>query len=833
MRKWRPDRLRLVVAPTFKRNRWRGGRSAYRDGRAFALLDTVGGDIRYAFRGMRRTPAFTAVALTTLALAIGANTAIFSVVDQLLIRPLAYREADRLVVIDATRDYEGAPRPGRVFWQLDGAKRWEDTLSAFSDVTFYADQVFQLSSRDGAELLDGATVAPSFFTAVDGPIIAGRPFAADEAPTPSIVISERLARRLFNGSSSALGAHLVLNSTDYVIIGVAGLQWDMPSWKTDVWESSAFAHLRSPQCCGVQLLGRLKPDVTLAQARTDVAGAARALATEDPKAFGRLHTTVTTLRNKQLGDGRPALLLLWAAVGVVLAVACANIVNLLVARNIARTREIAIRQALGASRGSLVVQGLIESGLLAAGGVGGGLVIARVAAAALAQVDPETFPGLRDVHFDPFVLAFAAGLGVVTTVATGTVPSIQAANAAPPRTATNAPTRRHRRLQQLLCVAQLGAAVVLLVAATLLGRSLVDLLATDLGVTPEHVVTASINTAFGRPHSAEEVAGTIRRVLDRVQQMPGVRIAGAGTSLPPDTSRLMMSLKRKTNDADYVASAVSCTPGYFQALGIRLLKGRFFTVADDPQHPPVMIVSATTARHLFGNDDPIGQTFTVPNFRYRLTTSKEATVVGIVSDVKYSGIDATAGDQVYWSMAQAPWLSTFLTIRTASDVNITSDLRHIVASVDPTLSASSIKPLDGIIATATAPARFRTTLIGTFALLGLAIASIGLYGIVAYSVSQRTAEIGVRVALGASTHDVMLLVVREAVAIALAGVTIGLPAAYATSRMFAALLFGVKATDLFTYVAAAAGLIVVALGASYAPARRAARADPIVALRAE
>ena len=278
---------------------------------------------------------------------------------------------------------------------------------------------------------------------------------------------------------------------------------------------------------------------------------------------------MTTRRDKQLGDGRPVLLLLWAAVGIVLIVACANIVNLLVARNVARTRETSIRQALGASRGQLVVQGLIESGLLAAGGVGGGVVIAQVAATALTRVDPETFPRLHDVHFDSLVLAFAIGLGVLTTMATGIAPSIQAANVSPPRAMTNAPTRRHRRLQQLLCVAQLGAAIVLLVAAMLLGRSLVDLLGTDLGVTSDHVLTASINTAFGRPHSADEIAGTMLRVIDEVQQIPGVRAVGAGTSLPPDTSRIMMSLRRKGDDVDYVASAVACTPGYFQALGIR------------------------------------------------------------------------------------------------------------------------------------------------------------------------------------------------------------------------------------------------------------------------
>jgi putative ABC transport system permease protein len=792
----------------------------------------IPGDLRYALRGLRRTPAFTTVAIATLALAIGANTAVFSIVERLLIRPLAYRDADRLVAIDATRTYEGTPRPGRVSWQLDAAARWQESLRAFSDVTFYSDQTFQLSGQDGAELVDGATVSPSFFSVVGGTIVAGRPFGPADPPAPSIVISDRLARRLFGGSSSALGAHLVLNATDYLVIGVAGPGWDVPSPKTDFWESSAFARVRS-RCCAVQLLGRLKPDVTMAQARADVDAAARALAASDAKTFGRVHTTVTTLRDKQLGDGRPVLLLLWAAVGIVLFVACANIVNLLVARNVSRTREISIRQALGASRGRLVAQGLTESAVLAAGASVGGLVIARLATAALVRVDAGTFPRLDDVRVDPVVFAFAAGLGVVATVATGIVPSIQAANVAPPRTVRNAPTRRHRRLQQLLSVAQIAGALVLLVAATLLGRSLAGLLDTDLGVTPAHVVTASINTAFGRPHSADEIAGIMLRVVDRLRSIPGVRAAGAGTSLPPDASRITMSLKRKGDAIDYVSSAVLCTPGYFQALGIRLLKGRFFTDADDPLHPPVIIVSATTARHLFGTDDPIGQTFTVPNFPYRRSSGKEATVVGVVSDVKYAGIDQTAGDQVYWSMAQGPWLSAYLTVRTEGEASIASELRQVVAAVDPTVSVSSIMSLDDIIANRTAPARFRTMVMAAFALIGIAVASIGLYGLVAYAVSQRTAEIGTRVALGAGTRDVMALVLGEGVAIAAAGVAIGLPAAYATSRALATLLFGVKPSDPWTYVGAAAGLIAVALAASYAPARRAARIDPIVALRSE
>jgi putative ABC transport system permease protein len=797
------------------------------------FLDAVGRDVRYALRGMLRTPGFTAVALATLTLAIGANTAIFSVVNQLLVRPLPYRDADRLVVIDAMRDYEGTPRPVRASFQLDSVQRWQASLHAFEDVAFYEDQVFEMSTPQGSDIRNGAIVSSSFFSALGGPIVAGRPIDASNALTPSIVISQRLWQRLFNGSPDAIGAHLILNSNDYTVIGIAGPEWDLPSSKADVWQPAEFAHVLDPQCCDVQLLARLKPGVTVVQARADVRHTAQALAAVDARGFARLHPSVTTLRDKQLGEGRTALLLLWAAVGVVLIVACANVLNLLVARNLARTREITIRRALGASRGRLVLQGLTESGLLGAGGVTGGVLIARAVVALMARLDPETFPRLHDVSIDGVVLAFAVALGIVTTLSTGILPAVHTANAPALRTSTNAPTRRHRHLQRLLCVAQLGAAALLLISATLLGRSLVDLLGTDLGVVSDHVLTASINVAFGRKHTAEEVAVTMQRVVDRVQQVPGVLAAGTGTSLPPDASRLMMSLKRKSDNVDYIASAVSCTPGYFQALAIRLLKGRFFTAADDARHPPVIIVSATTARRLFGGIDPIGQTFTVPKFRYRLTTAPDATVVGVVADVKYSGMDAAPGDQVYWSLQQAPWLSTFLTVRTVGDVNVASTLREIVASVDPTVAVADIKPLESIIATATAPARFRTVLIGAFALIGLAIAAVGLYGIIAYSVSQRTAELGVRMALGAAKGDVLRLVLVEAISIAVAGLAVGLPAAYATSRTFAALLFGVAPTDPLTYALSAGGLLVLALVASYAPARAAAHVDPIVALRTE
>ena len=803
------DRLRVVAFETFLR------------------------DVRYALRGMRRTPGFTTIAVATLALAIGANSAIFSVVDALLVRPLPYREANRLVVIDATREMTGATRPVPAAFPLEAAERWQRSLHAFDAVDYYATAGYELTTRDGAEMLDGASVGPTFFSLLGGSIVAGRPLGPADAPTPSVVISSRLADRLFGSPARAIGEHLTLNTHPFTIVGVAAADWTIPSPQDDVWDSAAFAKTVNSRCCSVKLLARLKPGVNVAAANADVRDTARRLASVDPELFRHLSTTVTSLRAAQLGTGRTVLLLLWAAVGVVLVIACANVLNLLIARNVWRMREIAIRQALGASRARLIVQGLTESSLLAGAGVAGGLVIARAATAMLARVDPDAFPQLHDVRLNPTVLAFAIALGVLTVVATGFPPAIQAARGAAPQTRNATPTRRHKRLQHMLCAAQLAAAVVLLVSAALLGRSFVDLLGTDLGVSPDHVLTASINAQIGQTHTAPELASTIERLVERVAQLPGVDAAGASTSLPPSQSRLMMSLRRTGSDIDYIASAVSCTPGYFHALGLRLVRGRFFTVDDDGRHPPVIIVSQTTARHLFGDKDPIGQTLGIPKFPYAMTTAKQATVVGVVSDVKYSGIDAAAGDQVYWSLPQAPWLSAFLTVRAAGDQNFAPALRAAVASVDPTVAVTSIRPLESILATAQAPARFRTVLIAAFALLALAIAAIGLYGIVAYSVSQRTTEIGVRVALGAGTRDVMSMVFGEALGMTAIGLAIGLPLAYAMARTFAALLFGVKPTDGVTYGVSALALLVVAFAAAFTPARRAARIDPIVALRAE
>ena len=790
-------------------------------------------DVRYVLRQLRRTPAFTVAALVTLALAIGANTAVFTVVDELLLRPLAYHDADRLTVIDATRQYEGAARPAHVSWPLDAASRWQGSLHAFADVTFYASTVFELAGPNGVELVQGASVAPSFFSTLDGPFVAGRPIDAANASTPSIVVSDRLARRVFGDPASAIGKPLRLNSTEFVVVGVADPRWDVPSATSDIWEPLPFARLRNPRCCAVRLLGRLRHGVTMEQAAVDVTDTSRVLAAADAAGFRGVRTSVTTLRNAQLGDARTAVQLLWAAVAVLLIVASANVVNLLVGRNIARAREMSIRQALGASRARLVAQGLTESALLAGGGVAGGVLIAELGTAAVSRLDPATLPRLHGLHIDVRICLLAAGLGLVTAVATGLVPALQAARGAPPRALMNAATVRRRRLLQALCVTQICAAVVLVTAAILFGRSLAALLGTDLGVSADHVVTASIDTAFERPHTADEVAATMLRIVEQVRRIPGVQSAGAGTSLPPDTSRLAMSLKRKADEVDYMASAVSCTPGYFEALGIRLQKGRFFTDADDARHPPVVILSATTARHLFGTDDPIGRTLGIPKFRFQRVVGTDATVIGIVADVKYSGVDAAAGDQVYWSMPQAPWLSTFLAVRTAGDIDIASQLRLAVSSIDPTVAVSSIAPLDDILAVATAPAWFRTAGVVTFALIGLGIAAVGLYGLVAYSVSQRTTELGVRAALGADGRDIVLLVLREGAWIAALGLATGVPAAYIGSRMFSSLLFGVKPGDAFTYAASTAALAVVALLATYPAARRAARVDPLIALRSE
>jgi putative ABC transport system permease protein len=678
--------------------------------------------------------------------------------------------------------------------------------------------------------------------------VLGRPLGGADDPLPVVVISHRLWQRRFSGSPSILGSHLMLDSQPHTIVGVVDATFQLPNARIDVWRTAGFASTLNPALAqrgsgGFLPIGRLKRGATIEQARMDCTDVLRALTAMDPRYGGRC-ATVFSLRDGLVANVRPALLVLFAAVGLVLFVTCANVTNLLLARNVSRTRERAIRLALGASRGRLAAQSLVDSALIAIGGGVVGVAVAMWTVATLTKLNPAGIPRLDAVRLDLPVLLFALMLAAATTIVIGVLPACHAVDVTSAlklggRGSTSG--LGARRVRRLLVVAELAVSLVLLVGASLLGRSLFRLLNADLGATTAHVTAVLVDVSYGRVLPLAESRALIERIVDRVRQLPGVTSAGAGVAVPPNRARLRFTMNRVDEavgqPTNYLVDAVSATPEFFTTLGVRLQRGRFFTEADNGEHQHVMIMSANTARQIFGDRDPIGRSVALPiltgNPNGRAGNAP-VTVVGIVDNVKYSGLDTPPDGVIYRPFAQQPWQTMFIVLRTGRDIEgLDASLRRAIAAVDRSTVVYSIDTLDGLVSTAAAQPRFRTVVLLALAGLTLALAAVGLYGVVAYAVVQRMAEIGIRMALGAAAGDVMRLVLREGLILASTGIALGLLVARALTRVVANLLYGVQPVDLASFVGAAAVLLLVTIVASYIPARRAVRIDSLVALRSE
>ena len=811
------------------------------------MVDALNQEIRYALRALVRRPGFALAAVLTLALGIGANAGIFSVLYGILLRPLQYEDAERLALVDVRREVAGSQQPVLTYFPLADLEVFRARATAFESIAFYATDEGVVSNERQTELVDFATVSESFFSTLRGDLLLGRALRPSDDMTASIVISERLWRRLFDGLPTALGQNVILNSrrgdgsqrerwrrTPFTIVGVAHSSLQFPSPQTDIWTAAGFVRNLNPRCCSFLPLARLKSRATLHQATTEVNTLAQTLSATNAAASRAIQANAIGLHEQLVMTVRPSLLILMAAVGLVLIVACANVTNLLLARNVTRARETAVRLALGASRIRLVMQSVVESGLLVAMGGGAGLLVAAGLVKTLRRLRPAEIPRLDAVRVDAPVLFFAFALAALAILLTSLLPAFQSEAPITLRMSGKGMSRpAGSRARRALLVLELAVSVVLLVGAMLLGRSLVGLMRTDLGVVTNHVVTASMSLALNRELSGAQQIAITNRVLDRLRELPGVRSVGVGTSLPPKQSRILLSL-RGNNAVDFQAAAVPATPGYFSTLGIRLLKGRLFTDADDADHPPVMIVTSDTARHFFGEGDPIGRTLSLPVFRDGVTRQGTITLVGIIGNVKYSGLERGPGSAIYRPFAQQPWPNLFLVARTDGDTTaLRATLQRQIAEVDRAISTSSMSTLDDVVSEAAAQPRFRTLLLAALAALALALAAVGLYGVVSYSVSQRTAEIGIRMALGATASDVVRMIVGEGMWLALGGVALGIAGAYALSRTLATLLYGVDPTDPASFVFGSTFLVIFALLASYVPARRATRIDPAVALRAE
>lgn len=790
-----------------------------------------------AVRGLARAPGFTAVAVVMLALGIGASTALFSVVYGVLIEPLPYREADRLVIVRAEQDFDGARQPVRATFPTPAVDAWPAT-SSLERVAFFSTDVTALAGGHVSELVNTATVTSAFFTTVDGTVAVGRVFDSADDREPVAVISDRLWRRRFNGASDVIGQTLILNGQSVTVVGVVAASFQIPESLTDVWIPHGFARARNPACCAFTPIARLARGVTMAVAGEEIGAVVRAMASTMPRALGGARTELVGLRESIAGETRPALLVLMAAVALLLVLACANVMNLLLARNTARLHEVAVRRALGASRARVIAESVTESALLAAAATVAGVGIAALSVRVLKAWPPAGLPRLDAVEVDGAVLLFASALGALAAVVVGVLPGLQAgdpASALKDHQRGRAANPIARFALRAITVAQLAISVVLIAGAVLLGRSLVALTRTDLGVASDHVATASLNLAMDRRLTDQQQIELVDRIVQRISSLPQVSAAGIGAARPPDVSRMRLTLNRTGTPnarASFQAAAVPATPGYFSVLGVRLQRGRFFTAGDDGRAAPVVIMSEVTAGLLFPGEDPLGRTMRLPVLRNGKMGAEDMTIVGIVADVKYNGLEQVADAVVYRPFAQQPWSSIFLVARTSGDPEtLVRQLQAEIGAVDRAIAISDVATLDAVLSNVTSQPRFRTLLLAAFAAVAVLIAAVGVYGLIGYSVSQRTAEIGIRLALGANTRDIRILVLREGLVLALLGTAIGLGGAYGLARLLTALLYGIAPTDAISFAIAMTGVFLAGMTASYVPSRRAAMMDPLIALR--
>jgi predicted permease len=798
-------------------------------------------DVRVAARGLSRSKGFTAAGALTLGLGIAATTTIFSVVYGVLLRPLPYSDPAALVVIQGEKDFSTGPRlmnfSATEFEEFVGAAR------AFSSMALTARTGFTLRTPEGIESISGATVSGDFFRTMGRSPRLGR--APDAGGAPEVVISERLWRRLFGGTPDVLGRTLTLADREivertYTVVGVMAHEFQYPQPRTDVWRTLAFTramgdgNVNNRNTGGYFFVGRLRDGLDRNAAQADAERAIGVLQPHLNPGRAGLRAVVVPLAEYVSGSIGPALWILMGAVTLVLLVACTNVANLILARQATRSREVAVRMALGAPRRQLVGYLLAESAAVALCGGAIGVAVAFGAIRLLQWLQPASLPRLDVISVDLPVLLFATVTSIVTAVAAGAGPAMLATRTdvlvAMRTSARAAAGSLARRARGALVVVEVAASIVLLVGAALLARSLGAMIDTDLGVNRENVMTAQLDLALGRrltPARQVEMADALRQ---RISTIPSVQSVGYGTGLPPtgEFMRVSFVLSNSANDASvsHIVTSVPTGPGYFEALQIRLLEGRLFSEADTADSAASVIVSREAARRFFGGLDPIGRTLPLGN--------KQMSVVGVVDNVRYTGMTSPVEGVIYLPFGQSPFPVVIMVARTSADpARIAGELRQVIRSYDPDINVVSLQPLTTWVSDAVAQPRLRAMMLGSIAVTTLALAVIGLYGVVAYATAQRVTEIGVRMAVGARPSDVARLVVRDGAALAMIGVALGMAAAYLLSSVLASFLHGVSSTDPISYTLAAAVLVPTALVASYVPARRAARIDPTVALRTE
>ena len=794
-------------------------------------------DIRYALRSLFRHRVFALTAILTLGLGIGANTAIFSAVNGVLLRPLPYPEPDRVLTI-----WGFHPSIGRETASLPDFLDWRKARS-FSGMAAWANAAFTVTGTGEPEVVSGALVTPNYFRVLGAPIPLGRDFRDDEAHGAArvVVLSDGYWQRAYGGRSDVAGRQITLGGVSYTIIGAGARGLALPA-QVDLWAPLQIDTTLGRRNDFLQVIGRLAPGATPEGARVELATIARRLEAEYPASNAGWGVELIGLQERIVGEIRPALLVFLGAVALVLLIACANVANLMLVRVAAREREVTIRAALGASRRRLLRQFLTESVLLALAGGVLGLGLAVWGVDALRALEPGTVPRLQEIRLDGRALAFALVLSIGTGLLFGVVPAIRALGfdlrgglAEGGRALAGA--RAAARTRNALVLAEVALASVLLVGAALLLRSFVGLQRVDPGIAVDGILTARVTLPRSRYDDPARQVAFADALLDRARALPGVISTALGTDAPvadgvPYWAFALAGVEQPAPEVVQDAVVYRASPEYFHTFGLPLIRGRLFEASDRADRTLVAVVSEGLAQRYWPGRDPIGSRITFGDPAD--STSDWLTVVGVVGDVRQDGAVSPAYPQIYVPFAQLSNRSIVVALRTGrSPLALVGPLKQVLAGVDPNLALSQVSTMEQRVAGTLARPRVNALLLAAFAATALVLAALGIYGVIAYSVVQRTRELGIRVALGASADVVLGMVMRQGLSPVLIGLAIGLGVAAVGSRVLRSLLYGVTATDPATYVAVAAFLAVVAVAASYVPARRAARSDPVKALRAE
>ena len=818
-------------------------------------METLFQDLRYGVRMLVKRPGFTFVAVLVLALGIGANSAIFSVVNAVLLKSLPYDHPERLALV-----WETNPKVqiGSDLLPVSAGNftDWRNQNESFESMSLVSGANYNLTGTDRPEQLSGAQVSASFFKLLGVEPAAGRTFTEEEDQPDRnrvVVVSHSLWQSRWAGDPDIIGKTLMLDGNSYTIIAVMpkGFNYpkatDLPAYfqlppQTELWTPIALTsrQISSRGNHNYGVLARLKPGIAIERAQSEMTSIGQNIEQQYPQLAG-WGVKVVSLEEQSIGDIRLILWVLLGAVGFVLLIACANVANLLLARASSRQKEIAIRTALGASRLQIIRQLLTESTLLALVGGGFGILIAVWGIDALLALSPGNLPRMDEVRVDGAVAGFTFAVSLLTGMIFGLAPAVQVSKAnlneflkEGARGSTGG--TRANRVRSTLVIVEVALSLVLLIGAGLMIRSFMQLMNVSPGFNPQNVLTMQIFLPQSKYSRGADQAAFFKQVINRVEALPGVETVGAITHLPlsgmeESGNFSIESRPSQSFDAGTTADMRAISPNYFRSMGIPILRGRDFSETDGEQSVPVAIISESMATRFFPGEDPLGQ-----RLKRGSSTSDLpwVTIVGIAADVKHSALEKQSRPHLYFSYPQSPFGYMALVVRTsASPESLSVAAQSAVWAVDKDQPVVNVKTMEQYLSAAVAARRFNMTLLAAFAVVAMVLATVGIYGVISYTVTQRTHEIGIRMALGAAQRDVLKLVFGQAIMLAVIGVVIGVAASFALTRVMESLLFGVTATDPLTFIAIPLLLTGVALGACFVPARRATKVDPMVALRYE